>query len=849
MLIKNQIYEAEISDYTSEGQGVAKIEGCAVFIPNAIFGERVRVRIEKAQKTWATGKIVEILDRSPHRVNRDCPVAKLCGGCHFQHMDYAEETRLKAERVRNCLNRIGGESLDRLPILSAPTCQGYRNKAQYPVSSHKNRAFAGFFRSGTHHVIENDRCLILPEEMDGVKNIVIDHMNQFRIPAYDETTHTGLVRHIYVRRGAVSKQVLVCLVTNGRSLPHAGALIEALKAIPGFTSFVLSVNTKKGNVILGDEFITLYGPGTIEDTLCGLTFRLSPRSFYQVNHYQAQRLYQAAIEQAEITKNDTVLDLYCGVGTITLAMAGAAGKVIGVEVVPQAVEDARENAKRNGIENANFFCGDAGQAALELEKQGIKADVVVVDPPRKGLNADTIEALSRFAPRRIVYVSCDPATLARDVALLKERGYALKNAMAADLFPRCAHVESVICLSREKADDKKWAFFENARLLQEAFGITPLLYGSLGLEYLTGKKLNTDDIDILIPKAYIAELWHEFTSVLEKNGYTLIDEHEHTFEKGGIHYAYAQIEELESFASIRMSEIATLSAGNLRFKLLSLQQYLKVYTASAKDGYRVEVREKKDFDKIAFIEKQLQTTENVAFPPKRMTDESIVCMAREKVVHSMNLNPSPVEMIKRGKKTIELRLFDEKRQKIKTGDDIIFTNAVNGEKMCATVKTLHCFDSFEELYKTLPLLQCGYTAEDIDTAHPSDMEQYYSIEEQNKYGVVGIELFPPKRMTDETIVLLGRKDIHERIKFDVNVEDLHGRASATATYPEIKAYVLEKFGLKVSSLYIAQIKEKCGLDKRENFNIGEGKSRPLICPPEKEQAIMDAFRHFGMIDT
>jgi 23S rRNA (uracil1939-C5)-methyltransferase len=577
MLIKNQIYEAEISDYTSEGQGVAKIEGCAVFIPNAIFGERVRVRIEKAQKTWATGKIVEILDRSPHRVNRDCPVAKLCGGCHFQHMDYAEETRLKAERVRNCLNRIGGESLDRLPILSAPTCQGYRNKAQYPVSSHKNRAFAGFFRSGTHHVIENDRCLILPEEMDGVKNIVIDHMNQFRIPAYDETTHTGLVRHIYVRRGAVSKQVLVCLVTNGRSLPHAGELIEALKAIPGFTSFVLSVNTKKGNVILGDEFITLYGPGTIEDTLCGLTFRLSPRSFYQVNHHQAQRLYQAAIEQAEITKNDTVLDLYCGVGTITLAMAGAAGKVIGVEVVPQAVEDARENAKRNGIENAEFFCGDAGQAALELEKQGIKADVVVVDPPRKGLNADTIEALSRFAPRRIVYVSCDPATLARDVALLKERGYALKNAMAADLFPSCAHVES------------------------------------------------------------------------------------------------------------------------------------------------------------------------------------IVCMVREKVVHSMNLNPSPFEMIKRGKKTIELRLFDEKRQKIKTGDDIIFTNAVNGEKMCATVKTLHCFDSFEELYKTLPLLQCGYTAEDIDTAHPSDMEQYYSIEEQNKYGVVGIELFPPKRMTDESVVTLSQE--------------------------------------------------------------------------------------------
>ena len=454
MLIKNEIYEAVISDYTAEGQAVAKIEGCAVFIPNAIFGERVKVRIEKAQKTWASGKIVEILDKSPRRVNRECPVAKLCGGCDFWHMDYEEETRLKAERVRSCLNRIGGEDLENVPILAAPTCYGYRNKAQYPVSSHKGKAYAGFFKAGTHSVVENDRCLILPGEMDQVKDIVISHMNRFRIPSYDEAEHKGLVRHIYVRRGVVSGQVLVCLAVNGRKLPHAPELIEALKKVPGFTTLVLSVNTKKGNTILGDEFITLYGPGTIEDTLCGLTFRLSPRSFYQVNHHQAQRLYRAAIEQAGITKEDTVLDLYCGVGTITLAMAGAAGKVIGVEVIPQAVEDAKENAKRNGIENAEFFCGDAGQAALELEKQGIQADVVVVDPPRKGLNADTIEALSRFAPRRIVYVSCDPATLARDVALLKERGYALKNAMAADLFPRCAHVETVILLSRKDVHER-----------------------------------------------------------------------------------------------------------------------------------------------------------------------------------------------------------------------------------------------------------------------------------------------------------------------------------------------------------------------------------------------------------
>ena len=449
MLEKNKVYEATICDYTAEGQGVAKIEGCAVFIPNAIQGETCMVRIEKLGKTWAAGKIAEILEKSPHRVQRECPISSSCGGCDFWHMDYEEEARLKADRVRQALNRIGGEQLGQLPILSAPTCHGYRNKAQYPVAAKKNGVFAGFFRAGTHQVVENEGCLILPEETDNIKKLVIDYVNHYKVTAYDETTRKGLLRHIYVRRGAVSGQILVCLVVNGRKLPHVEDLIARLQTVPGFTTLVLSVNTKPGNAVLGEEFITLSGPGYIEDTLCGLQFRLSPRSFYQVNHHQAQRLYEAAISQAEITKEDLVLDLYCGVGTITLAMAKAAGKVIGVEVIPAAVQDAKDNARRNNIENAEFFCGDAGKAALELEAKGIRPDVVVVDPPRKGLNADTIEALSKMSPRRIVYVSCDPATLARDVALLKEKGYALKNAMAADLFPRCAHVESIVCLCRQ----------------------------------------------------------------------------------------------------------------------------------------------------------------------------------------------------------------------------------------------------------------------------------------------------------------------------------------------------------------------------------------------------------------
>ena len=455
MLIKNQIYEAEITDYTTEGQGIAHIEGCAVFVPNAIAGERVSVRITLARKTWAAGKLVEILEKSPHRVNRACPVAKLCGGCAFWHMDYEEECRLKADRVRSCLNRIGGESLDTVPILAAPSWEGYRNKAQYPVARDKGRAYAGFFREGTHEVVETGRCRILPEETDRVKSIVMDYVNKNRVPVYDEQTHKGLLRHIYVRRGAVSGQILVCLVVNGDGLPRVSALIDALKAVPGFTTLVLSVNTRKGNAVLGDKFVTLYGPGYIEDTLCGLNFRLSARSFYQVNHAQAQRLYETAISMANITKGDLVLDLYCGVGTITLAMASAAGKVMGVEVVPQAIEDAKDNARRNGIENAEFFCADAGEAALRLEQQGIRPDIITVDPPRKGLNSDAIEAIARMAPKRLVYVSCDPATLARDTALLKHQGFRVERVVAADLFPRCSHVETVVLLSKGEVDSKK----------------------------------------------------------------------------------------------------------------------------------------------------------------------------------------------------------------------------------------------------------------------------------------------------------------------------------------------------------------------------------------------------------
>ena len=444
MLIKNQIYTATITDYTIQGQGIAHVEGCAVFIPNTIAGEVCEIQITKAAKTWAAGRIRNILEVSPHRVNRACPQS----GCAFQHMDYQEECRLKAERVRQALNRLGGEALEAMDLLPAPETRGYRNKAQYPVAQEKQRAIAGFYREGTHQVVSCPQCGILAPEMDAVRDAVVDYMNQYRVSAYDEGTGTGLVRHIYVRKGWVSGQLLVCLVVNGTRLPRQEALLERLQRIPGFATLVLSVHQKPGNAVLGNTFHTLFGPGWIEDTLCGLTFRLSPRSFYQVNHDQAERLYHLAMEGAGIQKTDIVLDLYCGVGTITLAMAKAAGRVIGVEVEPQAVADARDNARRNGIENAEFFCGDAGQAAVSLREQGLTPDVVVVDPPRKGLSPDVIQALAQMSPRKIVYISCDPATLARDVALLKVQGFQLLEARAVDMFPRCAHVETVAWLSK-----------------------------------------------------------------------------------------------------------------------------------------------------------------------------------------------------------------------------------------------------------------------------------------------------------------------------------------------------------------------------------------------------------------
>ena len=446
------VYELTVTGYTAEGAGVGRVGGQVVFVPRAIAGERLRVRIVNVGKTAAHGEIQDIPEPSPHRTRPDCPYFDRCGGCDFRHMDYEEELRLKKQRVQDALARIGGVSLPDLPITGASSLDGYRNKVQYPVQPGKRGAAAGFFRPRTHEVIPIDTCRIQPPCADAVRRAVLGWMADCRVPAYNEKTHTGAVRHIYLRRGWVSGAVLCCVVLNADRTPQANELVTAVRAAcPEVTGVVASYNTRRGNAVLGDRFETLWGEGTLRDTLCGLEFSLAPAAFYQVNHDQAERLYEKALRLAAADGTQTALDLYCGAGTITLCLARRAKKVYGVEIVPQAVENARENAARNGITNAEFFCADAGAAAQEFAKRGERLDVIVVDPPRKGLSADVVTALAQMAPRRIVYVSCDPATLARDVRELRTHGYEPRAAEAVDLFPRCAHIETVCLLERARS--------------------------------------------------------------------------------------------------------------------------------------------------------------------------------------------------------------------------------------------------------------------------------------------------------------------------------------------------------------------------------------------------------------
>ena len=443
---EGQLCRLVIDGYASDGAGVARLDGMVVFVQGGIRGEACDVRLTHVGRSALWGRVEEVVNPSPARIFPRCLHYTKCGGCQFRHMNYAEELEAKRIRVEDALRRLGGAEIHVSAILGAEQVDRYRNKAQFPVAKGPR---IGFYRPRSHDVIDVDDCLLQGEAAARLRGAVKEWMAEYSIPAYNERTFTGLVRHVYVRTNRAGRS-LCCLLVNGRGVPREAELVRALRrAEPNLAGIVLGVNEKHNNVILGDSYRTLWGEDFLSDTLCGLTFRLSVPSFYQVNPAQTEVLYGKALEFAGLTGAETVLDLYCGIGTISLVMARKAGMVWGAEVVPQAVDDAIANARRNHIENARFLCADAGEAARYLEGEGVRPDVVCVDPPRKGLAEDVVDTIADMGPERVVYVSCDPGTLGRDVKRFAGRGYTLKKAVAVDMFPRTAHVETVVLLSRE----------------------------------------------------------------------------------------------------------------------------------------------------------------------------------------------------------------------------------------------------------------------------------------------------------------------------------------------------------------------------------------------------------------
>lgn len=442
---KNDVVRLSIQRCGNDGEGIAHLDGQVVFVAGGIPGEVCDVQLLKIGKTALWGRTAKVVEPSPHRLTPDCPHFPKCGGCRFRHMSYEAELDAKRQRVEDALKRIGGVDLPVSVICGSKNTERYRNKVQLPVSA---GPAIGFYRARSHDVVNVDDCLLQPRAASAACGAVRAWMTRYGVTAYDEAAHKGLVRHVFLRFSAT--HVLCCLVANGEKLPHADALIAALReAVPELSGVVLSENTHRTNVVLGTRQRTLWGDDYLDDTLRGLTFRVSVPSFYQVNRDQTEVLYGKVLEFAALTGTETVLDLYCGIGTISLCLAQGACAVIGAEVIPSAVEDARENAVRNGVPNARFICADAGEAAARLALDGVRPDVICVDPPRKGLSGEVIDAMAEMSPRRIVYVSCDPATLARDVRRLAGHGYQAVQAAAVDMFPRTGHVETVIELCRK----------------------------------------------------------------------------------------------------------------------------------------------------------------------------------------------------------------------------------------------------------------------------------------------------------------------------------------------------------------------------------------------------------------
>lgn len=470
---KNDRFVLKIEDMGENGEGIGRLDGYIWFVKDAVIGDVIEAGVTKMKKQYGFARLIRVIEPSEYRTEERCPSARRCGGCQIQAVDYQEQLRLKEKKVYNNLKRIGGLSSLLLPggeetteqtkeeternavvmepIIGMENPWRYRNKAQFPFGRNKDgRIVTGFYAGRTHDIVEQEDCLLGVEENREILSIIRNFMEEYKIEPYNEETHRGLVRHVLIRKGFQTGELMVCLVINGRKLPGQQALTERLLEILGMTSISLNVNQEKTNVILGKELINLWGEGHITDYIGAVQYRISPLSFYQVNPVQTERLYGTALEYAGLTGNETVWDLYCGIGTISLFLAQKAKQVYGVEIVPQAIDDARENARLNHMENVEFFVGKAEEVLPEqYERNQIYADVIVVDPPRKGCDEKCLETIVKMSPKRVVYVSCNSSTLARDVKYLEERGYRTERVRCVDMFPHSGHVETVVKL-------KKW---------------------------------------------------------------------------------------------------------------------------------------------------------------------------------------------------------------------------------------------------------------------------------------------------------------------------------------------------------------------------------------------------------
>lgn len=462
---KNDVLTVKIEDMGHDGEGIGKCEGYTLFVKDTVIGDLAEVKVIKAKKNYGYARLMRLIKPSPHRVEPICPVARPCGGCQLQMLDYAEQLRFKEKKIAQNLQRIGGMTeIPMEPIVGMESPFRYRNKAQFPIGQDKNgKLITGFYAGRTHQIMENRNCYLGVEQNEEILNRILAWMEENSVSAYQEETGKGLVRHVLIRFGFTTKEIMVCLVVNGKKLPAEKKLIQSLTELEGMTSITLSVNRERTNVIMGKEIRCLWGQEFITDYIGKVKYQISPLSFYQVNPVQTEKLYSLALEYAGLTGEETVWDLYCGIGTISLFLAQKAKKVYGVEIVPEAIADAKNNAKINGIENAEFFVGKSEEVLPEYYEKYAKehpgehahADVIVVDPPRKGCEENLLRTMADMQPDRIVYVSCDSATLARDLKILQELGYEVKKVRGVDQFPMTCHVETVVLLSKGEVDSKK----------------------------------------------------------------------------------------------------------------------------------------------------------------------------------------------------------------------------------------------------------------------------------------------------------------------------------------------------------------------------------------------------------